>query len=150
MKFLKFLRRHLFFTIFAVIFLIITIVGVVVVKKLFFTDNGNKYGNRLENIENYEINGDQSSRLVNGIKEDQNVVDVNYTLTGRRVDVMIKIKDGISVEDARNIGNKALEYFDDEQKKYYDFEVFVSCENKENTAYPIAGYKHKTQDGFRW
>ncbi len=150
MKFLKFLKKHLFLTIATVIFLIIAIVGIVVVKKLFFTDNGNKYGNRLEDIEKYEINGDQSSRLVNGLKENPDVLEASYTLTGRRVDIIIKLKDGIPVDNARGLAGTVLDYFDADQKKYYDFEVMISCENQENAAYPIAGYKHKSQDGFKW
>ncbi len=150
MKFLNFLKRHLFFTITMVIILIIAIVGFIVAKKLFFTNNGNKYGNRLDDIEKYEISGDQASKLINGFKENPDVLDISYVLTGKRVDVLIKIKDGIPVDDARGLAGNILNYFDDEQKKYYDFEVMISCDNQENALYPIAGYKHKTQDGFRW
>lgn len=150
MKFLKFLKRHMFFTVATVIFLILVIVGVIVCKNLFFSSNGNKYGHRLDGIEQHEINGDQSARIVNSIKEDDRVVSASYTLTGRRIDVLYTVKGDVDADTAKSFANKILDVLEDEQEKYYDIEIFISCESAENEIYPIAGYKNKSASEIRW
>ena len=55
-------------------------------------------------------------------------------------------------EKTTKLWNKVLELYSDDEKKTYDFQVFVTCkeDTSEDSAYPIIGAKHKTSLSFKW
>ena len=42
-----------------------------------------------------------------------------------------------------------LEKFTDEEKKFYDFQIFINS-SEESDIYPIIGYKINTVEEFSW
>lgn len=150
MKFLNFLKRHIFFTIATIICLIIFIVGIVLVKKYFFVNNGNEFGNRLDGIEENRITDEQLSKIVEELKNIEQITSASYNVVGRRANFTYKVVNGIDKETARTYTGKILELLDDNQKKYYDIEVMIESENQEDGNFPTIGYKHKSSEGFSW
>ncbi len=110
-----------------------------------FSDN--KYGDRLKGIEDHKISSSTIEEIKNTLKENQAVSDVTYNNEGRILDFIIIVSGDMKKEDAKSLGDVILENIKDDDKSYYDIQVLIDTE-EENDNYPIAGYKHKTEDNF--
>ena len=122
----------------------------IVLFKTFSVDYSlDEYGDRLDGIEKVEIKKSVSDKLVSEIKDIESVKKVNYRLKGRLVYIEIMFNEDVSVENAKEIAAKSLEYFTDDQKAFYDFE-FILTNEKETEGYPELGSKHKSSDNIVW
>ena len=118
-------------------------------KKIFFPDQAKAiYGNRLDGIEKVTIKKDIETDIKAQLS-DAKVDKVSYRLSGKTVEVKLTVTTEAIVDEAKAYGNKVLEAFTTEQKAYYDFQIFISCE-KESTQFPIIGYKHHNKEALTW
>lgn len=145
---MKFKRKHKFLILFIVVFIILIVSGVVIVDNLTSSDDSNsKYGNRLKGIENVEIMDSRFQSVKGKLLDNKYTNTASYNISGRIIKFFIQVKsetDELSVEDLLNI---ILENFTEEEKKFYDFEVFVTNE-KEEELYPMIAYKHRNNATF--
>lgn len=109
--------------------------------------SNNKYGDRLDGIENHKISSSTVNDIESTIKENQMVSEVEYHNEGRILNFIITVSSEMSVEDAKSLGNVILDKISDDDKEYYDIQVLIDTED-ESENYPIAGYKHKTEKAF--
>lgn len=109
-----------------------------------------EYGNRLDGIESVKISDDTISKLESELGALEEIEKVKYRLQGRLIYISLKVKDGVSTDTAREISTRILDYFDEEEKAYYDIQIIVSSVNKESEGYPFMGYKHKTEESIVW
>ena len=105
---------------------------------------------RLKGINDVKISSSTEKKLENEMKELSEVKDCNYRLQGRLIYINITFNEGVSIDTAREVSNKVLEYFDEDEKKYYDMELILTNENKDSEGYPEMGYKHKTSESIVW
>lgn len=148
MKFIKKLTQNkvkLLLTIIIVLIIILIISTIV-----FFTDNSTKanYGNRLDGIEEVEIQEDQAEEMVSTLEKEDKVSSASYRIQGKIVNVTIEVKQDTSLKDAKALTSKVTESYDEEQVKFYDFQVFINNKDEKNSSYPIIGYKKATADSF--
>ena len=111
--------------------------------------SNNKYGDRLDGIEDHKISSDTVKDIENSLKENDKVTDVTYNNEGRILDFIITVSNDMSTEDAKKLGDTILDKISDDDKKYYDIQILIGTE-EENDNYPIAGYKHKSEDNFTY
>ena len=111
--------------------------------------SNNKYGDRLDGIEDHEISSDTVKDIEDSLKENDKVTDVTYNNEGRILDFIITVSNDMSTEDAKKLGDTVLDKISDDDKKYYDIQILIDTE-EENDNYPIAGYKHKSEDNFTY
>ena len=111
--------------------------------------SNNKYGDRLDGIEDHKISSDTVKDIENSLKENDKVTDVTYNNEGRILDFIITVSNDMSTEDAKKLGDTILDKTSDDDKKYYDIQILIDTE-EENENYPIAGYKHKSEDNFTY
>lgn len=109
--------------------------------------SNNKYGDRLDGIENHKISSSTVNDIESAIKENQMVSDVEYHNEGRILNFIITVSNEMSVDDAKKLGDVILDKISNDDKEYYDIQVLIDTED-ENENYPIAGYKHKTEKAF--
>ena len=115
----------------------------------FFPEEGVAlYGNRLDGIDKVAVSDATLKELEDKFKEDA-VASVSARTSGRIIEIVIVVNDDVAPETAKIYGAKALEVFSDEQKAYYDIQVFAK-KNIETAEFPIIGYKHKTKDSLTW
>ena len=134
----------------AAIFLLIAVCMLFIVNRLFFVGKSKvAYGNRLKGIEKVKITKEDKNSLISSIEKNDMVKKCSYSLQGKIVNLIITVNDDVSVGDAKALGNQVLESFDDDQKKFYDFQIFIKKEN-EDGAFPIIGYKQNTKDSYSW
>ena len=111
--------------------------------------SNNKYGERLDGIKEHKISSDTVKDIENSLKENDKVTDVTYNNEGRILDFIITVSNDMSTEDAKKLGDTILDKISDDDKKYYDIQILIDTE-EENDNYPIAGYKHKSEDNFTY
>lgn len=146
---MKFIKKHKieFIALFTII--IICILGYFAVKPLLGNDS-NKYGNRLDGIENVKITEEQVKKLTSEMEENKDVKSIKYDLQGRLIYIILEVSNETAVDVSKGYANKILNYFDDEQKTYYDMQVIIKSDSEESEVYPIIGAKHKTSTSFIW
>ena len=94
-----------------------------------------------------------SKTTVSKLKEEMaalsEVDNIDYRLQGRLIYISLKMASGVSKDTAKEIAIKTLDYFTEDEKKYYDIQIIITTSD-ENAEYPIIGYKHKTSTEFVW
>ncbi len=134
----------------AIILLIALVAIVIGLISMFYSDEGDKYGNRLNGIDKYPI----SENIKDDIKAlyESGVESVNVDVKGKIIYVIIDVSNGVSKEDARGFAIKALEKFSDEEKKFYDIQFMITCKtaSEETTMYPMMGAKHSENSQIIW
>lgn len=145
---MKLLKKKKKIVIIAIIVLVILFLFLIY-NILFGTTGSSEYGNRLKGIDDVKISSSVQDKIKDEISEEDEVEKVSYKLKGRIVNVIITLKDDTPLDRGKEIANKVLEYFDDDQKAYYDFQVFLNSDNDESETYPKIGYMHNS-DSLVW
>ena len=140
----KYIKQHKIVVI-AVILLLILIVISFVVKNIFFSNSGNVfYGDRLKGIDEVKITSSEQKEIISKLEEDSAVVSAKYLLKGKIVNIIITVND-----TAKSLAPKVLESLDNDQKKFYDVQVFIKKSN-DSSDFPIIGYKQNNKENFAW
>jgi hypothetical protein len=71
-------------------------------------------------------------------------------LQGRLIYIEFEVKENVTVDESKEIGAKALDYFDEDEKAYYDIQIIITNQKDDVEGYPLMGYKHKTRDEIVW
>ena len=98
-KILNFMKKNIFLTIIS-LFILISLIIIAIVSFKFFINGNNKYGNRLDGIEEVEITSEEKKEIASTIEENDNV-DNNFN----------KLKDklyGLCVKMYKNTYSKYL------------------------------------------
>lgn len=144
---MKFIKKNKNAIIAVGVFVIVLILFIII-KNTFFPDEKQAiYGTRLEGIENVKISDDVEDKVKASL--DESVQDVSVRTAGRIVNVILTVNSDVSADTAKGYAIKVLEIFEEDQKKYYDFQVFIKKEAESNE-FPIVGYKHHNKDSFSW
>ena len=144
----KILRKNKF-TIIALVILIIFMFIIYQAKELFFPNEGKAmYGERLAG--KVEVKKATYEEMKNNVLEAAGVESVTHRISGRIINVTIVVEKDMKVEDARKLSDLVVKPFNDSQKGYYNFQIFVKKEDKEENNFPIIGYKHHNSTKFSW
>lgn len=148
---MKFIKKHKIALIVTVVIIILLVLMFFGIKNAFFSNvSKSKYGNRLDGIENYQVEQTKIDEIKTILNETGIVNSVTYDLEGRIMNFIIKVEDEVDLISSRGLADKIAENLSDEIKSYYDIQVFLTCVNEESELYPTIGYKHKTSVGFKW
>lgn len=130
----------------AVIFVIILLI---IFIELLVGGSSNKYGNRLEGIDKVKISNETYESVKQEVEETDLVEKVETRLQGKIVYTTIELKDGITVEKAKQLAEKTLDNYSEEELKYYDFSFFLEWKGEEKNTV-ITGNKHHNLDKITW
>jgi hypothetical protein len=146
----RFLRRIRLRHIALVFFAFIAMFVLAIVINLSLPDNqGSLYGTRLEGIDNYPIESTKIDAIKAEVTDNKNIKTVEYILKGKIINFIINLEKDIDVEDAESFSAVILKNLTDEQKSFYDVQIFVTS-LEDTDLYPIIGYKHNTSEDFSW
>lgn len=151
-KMKKFYKEHRVFTILMAIVIVCAILIATVLIQCFYVGNGkNKYGNRLEGIENYEISESRQSDFENNIANNDKVKSANIIITGKIVYISIDFNDNVDLVEAKSIAQKSLEEFSAEEQGFYDFNITLKQDITANCdGFYISGAKNVNGNGLSW
>lgn len=150
---MKFVKKHKYAFITASVFLVLFILAIFAMKSLLYPDDKKSiFGSRLDGIEDMEVSTKTINKIKSELKEEKFVLDVNYNLEGRRMNFIVSVELKTDLITAKTAGDIILENLTDEEKKYYDIQLYLKDNSKEEveSLYPLIGYKHKTSVNFIW
>lgn len=137
------------FAIIILLGLVLIIILTIIFISLLKGNSSNKYGNRLDGIEDVEI----SKEVYDGVKEEimatEVIEDASVRLQGKIVYTTIVLKEGVTADKAKEIASNTLDNYDEEQLKYYDFSYFLKW-NGDDGDVVITGNKHHSLDSITW
>ena len=144
---MKFLKK-LISAIVALVVFVFVVVGLLYFKKVFNADEATAiYGSRLECRDKIEITYERINQVKSAIKDSSNKTTIR--IAGRIIEVIVDVKDGVSIQDAKNLGTPIVFAFTEEERAYYDIQIFLT--NEKNTEqFPAIGYKHHTKPTLTW
>ena len=137
-------------TVVAFIICVIFVVLVFVIKLTFFPNEASAiYGDRLDGIEDVEITNNKQKTIEKALEERDEVKNASCDIEGRILNVIITVIDDVELDAAKGLTSSITDNLEDDQKSFYDIQVFISKDN-DDTRFPIIGYKHQNKDGFSW
>ena len=137
-------------TVVAFIICVIFVVLVFVIKLTFFPNEASAiYGDRLDGIEDVEITNNKQKTIEKALEERDEVKNTSCDIEGRILNVIITVNDDVELDAAKGLTSSITDNLEDDQKSFYDIQVFISKDN-DDTRFPIIGYKHQNKDGFSW
>ena len=143
----RFIKQNKRTTIVFIICVIFVILVFVVKLTLFPSEAKAIYGDRLDGIEAVEITDNQQDKIVDKLKENENVRKASCNIKGRILNVIVTVTDETSLDTAKGLTSLITDQLEDDQKSFYDVQVFISKDN-DDPKFPIIGYKHQNKDSF--
>lgn len=144
---MKFIKKNKF-TIIAIVCFLAFMLVLIQVKNIFFPNAGKAiYGDRLDGIEEVKVSKSKLNKIVDKYTESEAVSSAKTQVSGKIINVIITIKDEVSLEDAKGLANIVLEELSTKQKKFYDIQVLIEKTN-DSKQFPIVGYKHHSKETF--
>lgn len=135
------------------ILLLLTIIFVIILLIIFIEllvgGSSNKYGNRLDGIDKVKISNETYESVKKEVEDTELVEKVETRLQGKIVYTTIELKDGITVEKAKEIATNTLDNYSEDELKYYDFSFFLKWKGEEKDTV-ITGNKHHNLDSITW
>lgn len=135
------------------ILLLLTIIFVIILLIIFIElligGSSNKYGNRLDGIDKVKISNETYESVKKEVEDTELVEKVETRLQGKIVYTTIELKDGITVEKAKEIAVNTLDNYSEDELKYYDFSFFLKWKGEEKDTI-ITGNKHHNLDSITW
>ena len=146
----KILKDNKYTVIGILVFIVIALLVSVVYNILFAGAGAPIYGNRLDGIEEVEITKEQRNKLVDTLKEEEKVVEASTNIKGKILNVHITVSEGTKLSDAKKLTSKITEIIENDQKKFYDIQVFIDIEGENIDGYPTIGYLGKAEKEFKY
>ena len=146
---MSFIRKNKFVIIAIGVFLILVILVFQVVSVFFPKEGKALYGNRLEGIEKVEITDSKKEQIENSLKEDSITKEANVSVAGKIIEVIVIVQDDTTIDSAKTLSTKVLNSLNENEKIFYDIQVFIKKDTDANN-FPIIGYKHHAKENFSW
>ena len=106
---MKFIKKHKYTFIIAGVFIVLFIFAFIGLKNLLYPDSGkDKYGDRLDGIEEHPIKNEDIESVKSKVKESKKVNDITYSLEGRLMKFAIDVKKGTDKESIESLGETIL------------------------------------------
>lgn len=128
---------------------VILVLALCIAYEVIFANNSGKYGNRLEGIQKVNITKTQQKKIKDNIETLEISKSVSVYLTGKILKTVVVLKDDVALDKSKETYAKLLEQLTDEQKKYFDIEIFLEKKVKDES-FPIIGYKHHNKENVSW
>ncbi len=136
------------FSVVAIIIFTVIVIALIQVKLIFFPSEGKAiYGDRLKNLKEYALKKDEKSKIISSLEDDSAVKKATIRMSGKTIEVSIEINDDIAKDTAKSLTDKVTSSLSEDQKKYFDIQVFIS-KSSDAKDFPIIGYKQRNKDGF--
>ncbi len=120
----------------------------IVVVTYFVGDSSSKYGDRLEEIENYPFDSDAQQEIMDQIKESDLVLEVGMRVSGKVIYITIDFVPATTLVEAQSIALASLDYFSEETLSFYDLEFMIQADATEETeGFRIIGARNVSGTG---
>ena len=141
-------EHRVFAILMALVIVCFVLIGTVLFQCFYVGGNVDKYGDRLAGIEKVPIDTKEvESKLV----AEEIVKSAKVMITGKIVYVTMTFSEPTTLVEAQSIAQKSLDYYGDEQKKFYDFHFTLKeAATETSEGFIISGAKNKNGSGLVW
>ena len=143
---MKIIKKYYKIILTFIIILVIVLLSLFIYKNLF----KNNQSNRLEGVENYTLTKSEKNSIKEKLNEIESVDNIKINTNYKIIKIFLTLNESTEFEHLKNICNEAIQKISEKNLSYYDVEIFVDCNDKENNLYPKIGYKYKTNSEFVW
>ena len=148
-KFKKWIKRNKGLSLVLLLTLILLIFIIVIFMKLLWGNSSDKYGNRLDGIEEVKIDNNTYNEIKSEVMDSGLVEEASVRLQGKIVYTTIILKSDTSVDKAKELATNTLDNYTSDELNFYDFSYFLKWEG-EDTDKVITGNKHHNLDSITW
>lgn len=148
----KFYRENRVLVILAIVVIICMIISTILLFKYFYFGNGSdKYGDRLEKIQDIQITKEHKNEVISKIEENKLVKSAKVDVKGAIIYVTINFNEEVSLVEAQSVAVTTLDSFSDEEKNGYDIS-FNILEDKTETSegFNMWGSKNAGREKISW
>lgn len=151
-KLVNLIKRNQVTFLLSFIIIVCLIISVVFGFKLFWGDpNTDKYGGRLEELENIKFTENMQASVTEYFSKNENVNKVTYNIEGKLIYVNIDLAKTVKLTTFKKYVNESLNIFDKELLSKYDIQFIVTLSSdKESKIYPTMGYKNVKKSTITW
>ncbi len=142
---MKIFKNYRFYLILFILIVFVAALIITTQSFLYNNDVSSLYGNRLDGVENVKISEQKTSTIIEKVTDYDEVKSVSIDINGRIINVVIREKEDLKVELAKELPSIVLNEFTDLELEFYDFQFFVVSEN-----YSLIGYKNSTAEEVVW
>ncbi len=121
-KIKKFWQENSVLLVLLLILIICVIAISVVVVTYFVGESTDKYGDRLEGIENHPFTNKDIEEITAKIVEDEKINEAKIEISGKRIIIKILFVDKVTLVEAQSKALSTLEYFSEDTLGFYDLE----------------------------
>ena len=143
----KFVKKNKMTVIVVVCCLILTIL-LLALKLPFFPNEAKAiYGDRLEGLSEARIKDSDLEQIESNLKEKDGIEKVSTSFSGRILNVIITVKEDMTVDNVKSFPDEVDKALDEKQKKAYDVQVFIK-KTKDDDKFPVIAYRHQGGDHY--
>lgn len=146
---LEWIKKNTGLFIVLILTFVLSIFIMVIFIKLLAGNSSDKYGNRLDGIEDVKIDNDTYDGVEAEIMDTGLATDAKVRLQGKIVYTTIILNGDTSISKAKEIASNTLDNYTDEELKFYDFSYFLKWEGEESDTV-ITGNRHHDLDQITW
>ena len=145
----KWIKRNKGLFIVLLLTLILLIFIIVIFVKLLVGNSKDKYGNRLDGIENIMISKETYDGVKSEVMDTTLVEEVSVRRQGKIVYTTIILKADTGRDKAKEIAANTLDNYSEEELAFYDFSFFLKWKGEEADTV-ITGNKHSNLESISW
>lgn len=148
---MEFIKKHLVECILSAIFIVIFFGGIITVYMMWNQSSGSVYGNRLVGIEKVEIKSNKLIEIEKKLKENNIYTDISSKIEGKIINFYITVNTGTKKDEAKKGVESLKTSFSEKELEFYDLQIFIDeLDKKEESTYPVIGYKSKKSKEIVW
>ena len=146
----RFIREHRYTLVLLLIFILVAILAFKV-KDILVPDEGKAtYGERLKDIDKHPISEDIYDKIDEELGKNDKIVKLSHRVQGKILNYYITVGEKVSQKDAKALGEKLLEYFDEDILGYYSIQIYLIKEDESLNDFPIIGLKDPLAKNISW
>ncbi len=134
-------NNRVMFVLTLIVIVCLILMSVVIVR--YFVGNGtSNYGDRLESIEKIPLEESDKTTIINKLKEQENVSEVNIHTQGKIIYIRVTFKN-VTADRAKEIASQSLEVINDKYLKNYDIHYTLTSDATDDaTGFIVMGTKN--------
>lgn len=132
-----------------IIFILMVILGHNLFN-LLVPNTGKPIYAEMEGKEEARVDSSVYQELKDNLNKEEIVENVEIIEEEKLITFIITVTSDTTIDKAKALAPKTLEGFNDIQKAYYNYQIYVIKTDEALNNFPISGYKHPKSDGYSW
>lgn len=148
-KIKELILKHKGVSILLLLVILLVLVSFLMFFSMFLGGSSNKYGKRLDGINEVKIEKSRLDSFSSKLDEDESVKASEIRMQGKIIYAKITYKEGTKVDSAKKVAEKLLNELSEKELGFYDVSFFL-VEDKKEDGFIITGNKYPKNEDIGW